>query len=284
MVAAGFGSEYFRKIPVDADYRMDIDALKAQIAADRAAGLRPVCVAASAGTVNVGSIDPLDAIADVCAAEDLWFHIDGAYGGFGILAEQTAGLYKGMERADSIAVDPHKWLYMPIECGCALVRDGQAMREAFSLVPAYLRDDRVLPWFSEFGVQQTRGFKALKLWMVLQQIGVNGYRELLTHDVAMAKALQERIRARTDFELLATGVLSVTCFRYTPPGVDDLNTFNRALLDIVQMEGNAFLTSTDLEGRFVLRACVVNFRVTEAELDTLLDVIVEAGQRVLMKA
>ena len=172
---------------------MDIAALQeAQIAADRAAGLRPVCVVASAGTVNTGRIDPLDAIADLCQREDLWLHVDGAYGGFGILAEQTAGLYKGIERADSLAVDPHKWLYLPVECGCAIVRDAEAMRDTFSLVPPYLRDDNALPWFAEFGVQQSRGFKALKLWMTIQQVGVDGYRELISQDVALAQTLQEQ--------------------------------------------------------------------------------------------
>jgi aromatic-L-amino-acid decarboxylase len=240
-----------------------------------------VCVAASAGTVNTGAIDPLDALADLCAVEDLWFHIDGAYGGVGVLAEQTAGLYAGMERADSLAIDPHKWLYMPVECGCIFVRDAQAMRDTFSLTPPYLRDDASLPWFSEFGPQQTRGFRALKLWMVLQQIGEQGYRELISRDIALARALQERIRARADFELVAAGPLSITCFRYAPAGAPDLDTLNRRLLDLVQREGQVFLTSTQLDGIFVLRACVVNFRTSETDLDMLLDVLAAAGQRVL---
>jgi aromatic-L-amino-acid/L-tryptophan decarboxylase len=279
----GFGSDYLRKIPTDSDFRMDIPKLKAQIAADRDAGLRPVCVVASAGTVNTGAIDPLDEIADLCAREGLWFHIDGAYGGFGILAEQTAGLYKGLERADSIAVDPHKWLSAPVECGCALVRDAQAMRDTFSLVPPYLRDEKNLPGFSEFGIQQTRGFRALKLWMMIQHVGEKGYRELISHDVAMSRMLQGKIRARNDFELVSAGPLSVACFRYAPAGASDLTALNKQLLDIVQAEGNVFLTGTELDGLFVLRACIVNFRMTEADLDTLLDVIAETGQRVLQE-
>ena len=275
----GFGSDYLRKIPVDSDYRMDIAALEAQIAADRAAGLRPVCVAASAGTVNTGAVDPLDAIADLCERENLWFHIDGAYGGFGILAEQTAGLYKGIERADSLAVDPHKWLYMPVECGCAIVRDAQAMRDTFSLLPPYLRDDRALPWFDGFGIQQTRGFKALKLWMTMQQIGLNGYKQLISRDVALTKTLREKICARPDFEMIAGGPLSITCFRYAPRGVGDLDGLNRKLLETVQAEGKVYLSGTELEGRFALRACIVNFRTSEAELDVLLDTIAEAGNR-----
>jgi glutamate/tyrosine decarboxylase-like PLP-dependent enzyme len=280
----GIGHDHLRKVAVDAEYRMDVGQLRAAIAADRAAGLRPVCVAASAGTVNTGAIDPLDAIADLCAEEGLWFHVDGAYGGVGVLAEQTAGLYAGMERADSLAIDPHKWLYVPVECGCAFVRDAQAMRDTFSLVPPYLRDDTSLPWFAEFGVQQTRGFRALKLWMALQQIGAQGYRELIGRDIALARALQAKIGRRPDFELLAAGPLSVTCFRYAPPGTHDLDSLNRRLLDLVQREGQVFLTSTQLDGKLALRACIVNFRTTEADLDVLLEVLAEAGQRTLRES
>jgi glutamate/tyrosine decarboxylase-like PLP-dependent enzyme len=277
----GIGHDYLRKIPTDRAQQLNLDLLMAQIADDRAAGLRPVCVAASAGTVNTGAIDPLAALADLCAAEGLWFHVDGAYGGVGVLAEQTAGLYAGMERADSLAIDPHKWLYMPVECGCVFVRDAQAMRDTFSLTPPYLRDDASLPWFSEFGPQQTRGFRALKLWMVLQQIGEQGYRELISRDIALARALQARIRARSDFELIAAGPLSITCFRYSPPGARDLEALNRRLLDLVQRDGRVFLTSTQLDGLLVLRACIVNFRTSEADLDVLLDVLAEAGQQIL---
>ncbi len=277
----GIGSDNLRKIPTDADYRIDMTKLRAQIAADRAAGLRPVCIAASAGTVNTGAIDPLDEIADLCAEEGLWFHVDGAYGGLGILAEQTAGLFKGIERADSLAVDPHKWMYVPVECGCVFVRDAQAMRDTFSVVPPYLRDDRALPWFAEFGIQQTRGFKALKLWLVMQQIGEKGYRELISHDITMARYLQDKIRARADFQLIATGPLSVTCFRYAPQEVEDVVALNKRLIERVQAEGQAFLTGTELDGQYALRACVVNFRTTEADVDRLLDIIADAGQRTI---
>lgn len=277
----GIGTDYLRKIPTDSEFRIDVDALKAQIAADRAAGLHPVCVAANAGTVNTGAIDPLDTLADLCEAEDLWLHVDGAYGGFGILAPQVAPLYRGIERADSIAVDPHKWLYTPIECGCALVRDAQAMRDTFSAVPPYLRDDNALPWFSEFGPQQTRGFKALKLWMQLQHIGEQGYRDLISHDIAMSHLLRAKIHARPDFELTAAGPLSICCFIYRPEGVADVEKLNRQLVPLLQDSGEAFLAGTELNGNFALRACIVNFRTTEADLDRLLDAIAAAGQQVL---
>jgi glutamate/tyrosine decarboxylase-like PLP-dependent enzyme len=163
------------------------------------------------------------------------------------------------------------------------VRDAQAMRNTFSLVPPYLRDSAALPWFSEFGIEQTRGFWALKLWMMLQQIGANGYRELITQNVALARALQARIKGGSDFELVAAGPLSVTCFRYAPRGVSDLDARNRRLLEIVQREGQVFLTGTELGGQFVLRACIINFRTTQADLDQLLAVLVEAGEKVLKK-
>src|SRR5262245_48175941 len=152
----GIGHTRLRRIAVDAEWRLDLDALERQIDADRASGLSPACVAATAGTVNTGSIDPLARVADLCQREGLWFHVDGAYGGPAAIVAEVARLYDGLERADSIAVDPHKWMYVPVECGCALVRDRKAMRDAFSLVPPYLRDDAALPWFAEFGIQQSR--------------------------------------------------------------------------------------------------------------------------------
>ena len=276
----GIGHNYLRKIPVDAECRMDVVHLAQQISADRQAGLNPVCVVASAGTVNTGAIDPFEAIADICQRENLWLHVDGAYGAIGVLAEQAAHLYKGMARADSLGLDPHKWMYVPVECGCALVKDQEAMRNAFSLVPAYLRDDRQLPWFAEYGPQQTRGFRALKLWLAMQQLGVAGYRQLISRDVALAQLLRAKIAERADFELMAAGPLSVTCFRYAPTGVHDLRALNRGLLEVVQSQGQTYLTSTEIHGEFVLRATVVNFRTDVSDLDFLLDAIEQAGQEV----
>ena len=276
----GIGSDNLRQVPVDWDFRMDMEALRAMVAADRAAGLRPVCVVASAGTVNTGAVDPLERIADLCERENLWFHVDGAYGGFGVLAEQTAGLFTGLERADSLAVDPHKWLYLPVEIGCVMVKSAQAMRDTFSLVPPYLRDDQALPWFSEFGLQQTRGFRALKLWAALRHIGLDGYRKLIARDIELARSLQQKIREREHFELVAAGPLSVTCFRYAPKHRRDHDAINRALLPVVQAEGRVFLSGTELKGRFALRACIVNFRTSEPDLEVLLDAVADAGSRV----
>jgi aromatic-L-amino-acid decarboxylase len=274
----GFGSDHLRRVPVDADFRMDVAALAQQIDADRRAGLRPVAVVASAGTVNTGAIDPLDAIADLCAAEDLWLHVDAAYGGVAILAEGMAAQFAGIDRVDSVGIDPHKWLYIPVECGCAMVRDAKAMRDAFSLVPPYLRDDTALPWFSEFTIQQTRGFRALKLWMVLQQVGLDAYGSQIANDIALARDLRSRLTAHGDFEIVSAGPLSITCFRYAPAWARDVDALNRAVAERVQRDGAAFLTTTELGGRPVLRACIVNFRTTPADLDALIAAIVAAGE------
>ncbi|HET8705607.1 MAG TPA: pyridoxal-dependent decarboxylase, partial [Pseudomonadales bacterium] len=167
------------------------------------------------------------------------------------------------------------------ECGCALVKDAALMRDSYSLVPSYLRDDRSLPWFSEFGIQQSRGFRALKLWMVMQQVGVAGYREIISQNITLTQILSQKIASRPDFELVATGPLSVACFRYMPAGVQDVDAFNRALVPIIQNSGQAFITSAELNGRPVLRSCIVNFRTTEADLDALLQAVVTAGEMVV---
>ncbi|MCU0464511.1 MAG: aminotransferase class V-fold PLP-dependent enzyme [Anaerolineae bacterium] len=284
--ALGIGSKNLRIIPVDSQHRMDVEKLREAIAADRAAGLHPVCVAASAGTTNTGAIDQLDVIADLCEAENMWFHIDGAYGGFGILAEQTEGMYKGMNRADSIAVDPHKWLYIPVECGCAIVRHAEAMRATFSLVPAYLQEDRAEPWFSEYGLQQTRGFRALKVWLSIQHYGLDGYRKMITQDINTAYELRRKLFARSDYEVVTAGPLSVTCFRYVPAGVpeEQLDDLQRQIVAWTNASARAFITTTMIDGKTVVRACHVNFRTTSADLDVLLDTLTEAGQLVLQGA
>ncbi|MFZ4815100.1 MAG: pyridoxal phosphate-dependent decarboxylase family protein [Phototrophicaceae bacterium] len=277
--ALGFGSAYLRHLPVDANYRMDIAALQAAIAADRAAGLLPVAVAASAGTVSTGAVDPFNAIADICTAENLWFHIDGAYGAVGILADSVRDQYAGLDRADSIALDPHKWMYVPIECGCVLVKDAAAMRAAYSLVPPYLQHDNELAWFSEFGLQQTRGFRALKLWMTIQQLGAAGYQALITRDIDLAHQLAAKVTQHPAFELIAPANLSIVCFRYAPVGATDLDRLNRLLLEAVQADGRVFITGTVINGVQCIRACIVNFRTQPHDLDLLLDVLTELGER-----
>src|SRR6266850_1947619 len=277
----GLGSDSVRTVSTDAGLRMDVAALRGAIAADRAQGLRPFCVAASAGTVNSGAIDPLDDIGDVCAKEGLWLHVDGAYGAFGAASPALARLYSGMERADSLALDPHKWLSVPIECGCALVRDGALLRDSFSLVPPYLRTEEGkgfggLPWFSEYGPQQTRGFRALKLWMTIHSMGRDGIAARVERHVALARRLASRIDEAADFDRLADGPLSIVCFRYAPAslhGKDDrLDALNKAVMECVQAGGEAFVSGTTIGGRFALRACVLHAGTTEADIDALVEI------------
>ncbi len=284
----GLGADAVRAVPVDAAWQFDVAALRGAIAADRAAGRRPFCVCASAGTVNTGAIDPLAAIADVCAEEHLWFHVDGAYGAPGVLDPSVARRYDGMARADSLAIDPHKWLSVPVECGCALVRDGRLLRETFSLVPPYLQTEEGkgfggLPWYAEYGFQQTRGFRALKLWMTLQHLGRRGAAAHVTRHNALARRLAALIAAAPDLELMAPVALSIVCFRYAPDGwpagdvrLDDLN---KAIMQEVQAGGEAFLTNAALRGRFALRACILHYATAEPDLLALLDVVRRAGTR-----
>ena len=284
----GLGSEAVRTVAVDAGFRMDVGALRAEIARDRAAGRRPFCVAASAGSVGTGAIDPLNDLADLCAAEGLWLHVDGAYGGLAAAVPDYRERCAGLARADSVALDPHKWLSVPVECGAILVRDGALLREAWSLVPPYLRTepDRGfggLPWYSEYGVQQTRGFRALKLWMTLQHLGRDGVRDLIGRHIALAEHLASLVDRAPDFELLAPPGLSIVCFRYAPAHLrgDDkrLDALNQRVMEDVQASGAAFLTQTTLRGRFALRACILHYATTEADLADLIDAVRETGAR-----
>ena len=284
----GLGGDAVRTVPVDGDFRMDVGALRGAIARDRAAGRRPFCVAASAGTVNTGAIDPLDEVATLCQAEGLWFHVDGAYGALGVADPVLAARYAGLARADSLALDPHKWLSVPVECGCALVRDGRLLRDAWSLVPPYLRTEENkgfggLPWYSEYGFQQTRGFRALKLWMVLQHLGRRGVAALIRRHVDLARHLVAAVDAAPDLERVAPRELSVVCFRYAPSGwagdAAQLDSLNKLLVERIQAEGRAFLTGTVLRGRFALRACVLHYGTTEADVDALVSTIRETGAR-----
>jgi glutamate/tyrosine decarboxylase-like PLP-dependent enzyme len=282
----GLGSANLRKIPVDAAYRMDALALRAALAEDRAAGRRPFCVVGSAGTVNTGAIDPLDMIAETCAEEDLWFHIDGAYGAPGVADPDEAPRFAGMERAHSLSLDPHKWLSVPIECGALLVRDRALQHDAFSLVAPYLRfqqpsDAGELPRPFEHGIQLTRGFRALKLWATLLHLGRAGLSRNIARNNALARHLAEAVEAGPDLELLAPASLSIVCFRFRPAGwpgdqggLDDLN---EAIAVRVNAEGKVYVTPTTLGGRRALRACIIHYATTEADVDLLVRRVREAG-------
>jgi glutamate/tyrosine decarboxylase-like PLP-dependent enzyme len=259
-------------------------ALDAAIREDVASGCTPIAVIASAGTVNTGAIDPLDEIADVCAQHRVWLHVDGAYGAPAVLSTAYAKTLSGLRRADSLALDPHKWLSVPVEAGLVLVRDADAMRSAFSLVPPYLRTDGQvegvggLPWFSEYGYQQTRGFRALKVWMALQHHGLEGYRASIDRDIALAGRLAGAIRTSEDFELFEPQGLGIVCFRYRATSEGD--AVNKAVLEKVQLGGDLFLSSTVIDDRFWLRACFVNPRTRDADVDAVLDIARTAARDV----
>jgi glutamate/tyrosine decarboxylase-like PLP-dependent enzyme len=276
----GLGSDSIRPVPLP-DGHLDADALRATIAADRAAGGVPALLVGSAGTVNTGAIDPLEPLADVAAAEGLWFHVDGAYGAFGVLDPAIAARYRGMERADSLTLDPHKWLGVPIDAGCALVRRGDDLREAFSTIPPYLRQDAgaELGTFAEYGIEQTRPFRALKTWATIASRG----RDRLVDQVVRANALARELAALVDreplLELVATPETSIVAFRAQPPGCppERTETVNRALPEAVQARGRAFVTGTVFEGRETVRACILHPGTTAADLKTLVAEAVAAA-------
>jgi aromatic-L-amino-acid/L-tryptophan decarboxylase len=283
----GFGSRSIRTIPADADYRLPLASLDRAISDDRGAGVQSIAVVATAGSTNTGAIDDLDGIADICRRHDVWMHVDAAYGGAAILSREYERTLRGVARADSVALDPHKWLFVPVEAGLVLVRDAGAMRAAFSLVPPYLRTDGSAtgvggpPWFSEYGFQQTRGFRALKVWMTMQQFGLNGYSAAIEDNIALARYLADRVRSAPDMELMAPPSLSVVCFRVLDrslQGEEALAAVNRAILERLQLGGEAFLTSTELGGRFVLRACFVNYRSTREDVDRMLEAVRAIGR------
>jgi aromatic-L-amino-acid/L-tryptophan decarboxylase len=262
----GIGSDNVRTIPSDEQHRMRADLLDAQLIRDLAAGIIPIAVMATAGTVNTGAVDPLDAIARSCAEHDIWLHVDGAYGAPAILLlDEFTDTRAALARADSIALDPHKWLYVPVDAGLVLLRDGDTARDAFSLVPSYLRTDgnesgsAGPPWFSEYGFEQTRPFRALKIWMLLKHIGLDGYRALIARDISLADALARGVDAAPELQLLARG-LSVCCFRAAPAQVpaDHLDELNTTLTSRIQLAGHAFVSATTVDGVTALRACIVN--------------------------
>jgi aromatic-L-amino-acid decarboxylase len=271
----GIGSENLRTVECDGSLRMIPAALEAAIRRDKDAGVTPMAVVASAGTVNTGAIDPLDEIADICERHGVWFHVDGAYGAPAILTAEYRDQLAGLARCDSLALDPHKWLYVPVEAGLVLVRGAQAMRAAFSLVPPYLRTagnpSLNQPWLSEFGFQQTRGFRALKVWMTLKHFGLAGYRRAIDHDIELARHLADAVRRTPTLELFEPQNLSVVCFR-----VAGTNEMNQQVLERVQLGGEAFLSGTTINGQFWLRACVVNHRAERSDIDALLQVVEKA--------
>jgi aromatic-L-amino-acid/L-tryptophan decarboxylase len=278
----GLGTESIRPVPLS-DGRLDADALRATIAADRAAGGVPALVVGSAGTVNTGAIDPLETFADVADAEGLWFHVDGAYGAFGVLDPAIAARYRGMERADSLTLDPHKWLGVPVDAGCVLVRHGGDLREAFSTVPPYLRQDAgaEVGTFAEYGMEQTRPFRALKTWATIASRGRDGIVSQVVRANALARELATLVEREPSLELAAVPETSIVAFRARPPAcpLDRLEAVNHALPEAVQGRGRAFLTGTVYEGRETVRACILHPGTTETDLATLVaETVAVAGE------
>lgn len=286
---AGLGSDAIRWIPTDAGQRMDVGALRVAIAADRAAGMIPMMVVGTAGSVSTGAVDALDDIADVCEETGTWFHVDGAYGALAMAVPGTPPALRAMHRADSIAMDPHKWLYAPLEAGCALVRDADVLRRTFSHHPPYYHFGVAATNYVDFGPQNSRGFRALKVWLQLRQAGRAGYVQMIGDDIRLSERLHALVEAHPELETV-TQALSITTFRYVPADLqatatttetaDYLNALNQALLDRIQRSGEAFVSNAIVHGRYVLRACIVNLNTTAADIDALPEIVVRLGQEV----
>lgn len=279
--ALGLGAESLHKVPVNDRYEIDTAALERMIESDRAAGERPFCVIGNAATINTGAVDDLATLADICARHGLWFHVDGAIGALLALAPAHRHLVRGMERADSVTLDLHKWLHIPFEAACALVRDRKAHRDAFALTPEYLEHaERGLAsgnlWFSDYGLQLSRGFKALKVWMSIKEHGLDKFGRLIDQNIAQAQELAELVAAEPGFELMAPVTTNIVCFRYNPGGMSDdaLNAFNEELLVRLHESGIAAPSYTTLQGRYCLRAAIVNHRTVSADLGIMLRALV----------
>lgn len=281
MDIAGLGSDALRCIGIDSSHRIDVMALRAQIARDREIGLKPFLVVASAGTVDIGAIDDLLAISALCREENLWFHVDGAFGALGMLSPAIAPRLHGIERADSIALDFHKWGQVPYDAGFLLVRDGERHRDAFAAPAAYLRrETRGLaagsPWPCDLGPDLSRGFRALKTWFTFKTFGAEKLGAVITRSCALAAYLEARILAEPRLELLAPVNLNVVCFRYR---TDDANKINAEIVVNVQESGIAAPSTTVLDGRLAIRAAIVNHRTDTRDIDAMIAAVLEFGER-----
>ena len=286
---AGIGTNAIRWIPTAADLRMDLVALRDAIERDRQAGERPLMVVGTAGSVSTGAIDPLFDIAEICREAGAWFHVDGAYGALAAAAPGTPRDLQALELADSVAVDPHKWLYAPIEAGCLLARDPETLRNSFAYHPPYYHFGEEATNYVDFGPQNSRGFRALKVWLALQQVGRRGYRQMIGDDIRLSERLFAAMASHPDLEACTQG-LSVTTFRYVPadlrsqsgPAGSDayLNQLNEALLERIQNSGEAFVSNAVVRGRYLLRACIVNFNTSADDVDALPEIVVRLGRDV----
>ena len=284
---SGIGTDSIRWIPTGKDLSMDTAQLQNQIQADREAGEHPFIVIGTAGSVSTGAIDNLPEIAKICREEDLWFHVDGAFGGFAAMLPDASPELRALGEADSVAVDPHKWLYAPLEAGCALVRDPEKLRAAFAYHPLYYHFGVEAINYLDYGPQNSRGFRALKVWLALQQVGRKGYEQMLADDVRLAKALYELVAKGPELEAF-THSLSIATFRYVPSDLKSgsekteeyLNQLNSELLTRLQNSGEAYISNAVIDGRFALRACIVNFRTSLADIEALPEIVIRMGREV----
>lgn len=285
----GMGTKSARWIGVDADQRMDLEALEDQIIADLADNHLPFLVVGAAGTVSTGATDPLPGMAAICRKYNLWFHVDGAYGAPAAALPDASDALRGLREADSVALDPHKWLYMPLEAGCALVRDPRHLVDTFSHHPAYYNFDGAQEDspvnFHELGLQNSRGFRALKVWLGLRQVGRTGYVQMISDDIALSQALHRAIGAHPEFQAM-TQNLSISTFRFVPPDLPKapeaveayLNRLNEEIIDRLQKSGEVFVSNAVIDGKYLLRACIVNFRTTLSDIEALPEIVLRCGR------
>jgi glutamate/tyrosine decarboxylase-like PLP-dependent enzyme len=279
----GFRDAQIRRIPSDAEYRLDVEALERAIGLDRGAGLEPAIVVANAGTTNTGAVDPLAPLAGLCAAERLWLHADGAYGAAATICDRGREALAGLGRVDSLSLDPHKWLFQPIECGCALVRDARWLAGTYAVHPEYLQDTRLGEEevnFAERGIQLTRQFRALKLWMSLQVFGRRAFAAAVERGFRLAELAEAELRRTPGWEVVTRAQMGVVTFRRAWPELppEEVDRRNLALVDALFRDGYAFLSSTVLRGRTVLRMCTINPRTTEEDVRSTVRLLDELGR------
>ncbi len=267
----GFRHEQIVVLSANDSFQMPLDLLTQQVAQDRKEGWLPFCVVANAGTTNTGAVDPLDALADFCEAEGLWLHADGAYGAPAILTEEGKQRLKGIGRPHSLALDPHKWLYQPMMAGCVLVRQFEQLRQAFHILPPYLQDkERGLPSIDlcDYGIELSRNFRALKVWMAFKVYGIEPFRQAMEHNLHLARYAEQVLRTYPDWEIVSPATMGIVAFRYAPPEwtPERQDWLNRALVDAMLEEGYALVSSTILRGRVALRMCTLSPRATETDV------------------
>lgn len=286
----GLGSASLRRIPVKTDYTMDLELLQQRIMADRELGCRPICIIGSAGTTNTGAIDDLNALADLCAREDIWFHVDGAIGAVAMLAENIKPKLIGMERADSVGLDLHKWMHIPFEAGCVIVHSEKSHRGTFSLTPEYLaHETRGLAsghiWFSDYGLELSRQFRALKVWMSIKEHGLDRFGRMIDRNVEQAHYFGQLVENEPTMELMAPIGMDIVCFRFNPGGLNDtaLNTLNKEILMQLHETGIAAPSYTTLNDKYCLRIAIANHRSTQADFDLLAREVVRIGKEVTSK-